>query len=200
VPLLTQGNAKLGPSIWHFNLPAGVSCPGRSELCSVACYATHGNYRRSSVQRKYEENWRLATTAPLELHRRLDTELTMLGDVTVRIHTSGDFFSADYIAMWSALTRVHPRTRFFAYTRSWRVSALLSELHALRERPNVRLWASSDDETGPPPPGWREARIGEWAGYATCPEQTGRKPSCAACGLCFADRLRPDARLAFKLH
>jgi hypothetical protein len=32
-PLLAMGNGKLGQSIYHFDLPPVVTCPGRSSVC-----------------------------------------------------------------------------------------------------------------------------------------------------------------------
>jgi len=43
-----------------------------------------------------------------------------------------------------------PHTRFFAYTRSFRVPELYPSLATLAEYDNMRLWASADSETGYP--------------------------------------------------
>lgn len=204
--LLTQGNRKLGRSILHFDLPAGpqASCPGASEYCAAVCYARKGHYLFGSVQSKYAAN--LAAVANLgQLQRDLERELVKLPAGTViRLHTSGDFISAAYVDMWSRLAACHPAIRFYAYTRSWRVPTILAALDLLRRLPNVTLWASHDPTMPAPPTGWPVARIvPTWAdapGEAHCPEQTGKRASCADCGLCFNANLRPNARLAFKLH
>lgn len=196
MPLLTRGNTKLGSRVWHFNLPAGESCPGASEWCARHCYAKRGNYR--FTRSKYAANMAMPTG---ELGRQLDAELSALpARAVVRIHTSGDFHSAAYVAMWAALASQYPGMPFYAYTRSWRVPSLVPALDEFRALPNVTLWASTDDTTGPAPNGWPEAAIGFRPGYASCPEQTGRRLDCSDCGLCWHRNLRVDARLAFKSH
>lgn len=35
--LLAMGNGKLGQSIYHFDLPAVFTCPGRSAVCERVC-------------------------------------------------------------------------------------------------------------------------------------------------------------------
>lgn len=198
MPLLTRGNTKLGSRIWHFNLPAGESCPGASTWCARHCYAKHGNYRFANIRQRYAANMAMPIG---ELRRQLDAELSTLPSrAVVRIHTSGDFHSYGYIAMWCLLAKAHPIIPFYAYTRSWRVPELVTALDEFRALPNVTLWASTDDTTGPAPDGWPEATIGFRPGYASCPEQTGRRLDCSDCGLCWHHHLRADARLAFRSH
>lgn len=205
MPTLTRGNAKLGRDILHFDLPAGpaASCPGASTFCASICYARHGHYLFGSVQAKYAANfeaWKAGTLEPV-----LASELAKLPAGTViRLHTSGDFVSAAYVAMWHRLASTHPALTFYAYTRSWRVPAILRALDTLRTLANVKIWASTDPTMPAPPHGWPIARIvRDWTeapAEAHCPEQTGKRASCSDCGLCFSPKLRATARLAFKLH
>jgi hypothetical protein len=68
----------------------------------------------------------------------------------VRIHVSGDFYSADYVRKWLAIARACPQTRFFGYTRSWRRPDIAEALAELARCKNVRLWYSCDRDTGIP--------------------------------------------------
>lgn len=201
--LLTKGNRKLGPDVWHFNLPAGPtgSCPGASDFCASACYAQAGMFRFQ--QQRYAEQLELVNSHPLEFIGRMTRELDQLPDgATVRIHTSGDFHTVDYVDAWRSIALGMPWLNFYAYTRSWRVPTLKLALEAFGQLPNVTLWASTDPTTGPAPAGWREATIvqtfADAPGMAHCPEQTGRRRSCSDCGLCW--RAKPAAKLAFHLH
>jgi hypothetical protein len=81
---------------------------------------------------------------------RIITEIHRRGVHTLRIHVSGDFHDATYVHKWAAIARRCPQTTFYAYTRSWRVPSIVPALVALADRPNVRLWFSSDAETGLP--------------------------------------------------
>jgi hypothetical protein len=146
--LLTRGNGKLGEGIHAWSLPAVETCPGRSRLCQSVCYALAGRYRTRMVQDRLQEN--LGAALADDFVPRVVSEVRRRGVHTLRVHVSGDFFSADYARKWVAVARRCPRTRFYAYTRSWRVEdvrPVLLELAALR---NVRLWFSCDAETGVP--------------------------------------------------
>lgn len=205
--LLTRGNRKLGPNVWHFDLPAGpqATCPGASEYCAAVCYARKGHYTFGSVRTKYAANFEAWRTEPAILEARLAGELDILpAGAVVRLHTSGDFLSAAYVGMWMRLAEDHPSIRFYAYTRSWTVPNIRRTLERFRQLDNVTLWASHDPTMAPAPAGWPVTRIvADWSAApaeAHCPEQTGKRASCSDCGLCFNPALRSNARLAFLLH
>jgi hypothetical protein len=85
----------------------------------------------------------------------------------VRIHAAGDFFSAAYIAQWDAVAAACPGTRFWYYTRSWRLKGMRGPLEVLGARPNVAAWWSIDRDTGAPeniPAGTRLAYLQADAG------------------------------------
>jgi hypothetical protein len=86
----------------------------------------------------------------------------------VRLHVSGDFFSAAYVAHWASIAQAASEVTFYAYTRSWRVKELGDSLCQLAAVPNVQLWYSADRSTTIPsylPPGvriaWLETREDE---------------------------------------
>lgn len=147
---VVRGNAKLGKSIYHWSIPADERiCHTASSLCADLCYARRGHFRQSNVKNSLEQNY---------LRSRQPGFVQYITDViheeaiaVFRIHASGEFYSASYIRNWINITRRAPRTEFFGYTRSWREPSFIPALTALAARPNVRLWLSSDSETGPPP-------------------------------------------------
>ena len=47
--LLSEGNSKIG-KIHSFSLPAGHTCPGRTEACESVCYAKRGRYRTPTIK------------------------------------------------------------------------------------------------------------------------------------------------------
>lgn len=158
--MLTPGNTKLGPGrlIWGFGLPSRVTCPGMSRVCSGPCYSAHLETCRPALRQRYERN--------LELSRRPDfarlvLAFLILRDVrVVRIHVGGDFYGAPYARKWLTVMRKTPAVRFYFYTRSWRIPAILGVLEEMARLPNVRAWFSCDRDTGVPesvPPGVRLA-------------------------------------------
>ena len=141
-------NARLGPAIHTFNLPAEPDiCLGSSPACAAACYAKEFLFRiqRGRHRRNYERSLdeRFPGAVIAEIRRGLVR--------TVRVHTSGDFYAPAYVRKWAAVVRACPGTAFFAYTRSWRQVEVLAELIVLARLPNVSLWFSEDRDTGRSP-------------------------------------------------
>src|SRR5262249_47399690 len=111
---------------------------------------------------------------------RIVSEIRRRWVACVRIHVSGDFYSADYIRKWIAIARACPATRFFCYSRSWRRADLAEALAELSRCRNVRRWYSCDHDTGIPADVPRRVKLA-WM-------QTS------------ADDLPPRADLVFRVH
>ena len=156
-PLLSLGNQKLSQAIWHFDLPASKTCPGKSKLCSSKCYALRSRYLFPQVKARLR--WCYGMSRRDDFADRMCAEIRRKGAAfVVRIHCSGDFYDAAYVRKWIEVVRRCPHTRFYCYTRSFRVPEIAPALAELAELSNVRVWASADSETGYPvglPPGVR---------------------------------------------
>ena len=174
--LLSQGNNKLGEGIYTFSLPAVATCPGASPACRCECYALRGRFH--FLRRAYRRY--LAASAEEGFVARMVGEIRRRWAGCVRIHVSGDFYSAEYVRKWAAVARACPATRFFAYTRSWRRADIAEALAELSRCRNVRLWYSCDHDTGIPARVPRRVRLA-WM-------QTS------------ADDLPPRADLVFRVH
>lgn len=144
--LLQQGNTKLGEGIYTFSLPAVKTCPGASPACRKECYAIRGRFHflRGAYLRYLRESKAQSFAA------RMIAEVRRRWVACVRIHVSGDFYSAEYVRKWVAIARACPGVRFFAYTRSWRNADIAPALAELARCRNVRLWYSTDRDTGIP--------------------------------------------------
>lgn len=93
------------------------TCPNAG-VCASLCYPRTGTYRFSNVLARH--------TANLErvLNDRDGWVDQMVSEVNryhrqgwVRIHDSGDFFSADYLDAWCEIAARCPQTTFYAYTK-----------------------------------------------------------------------------------
>jgi len=191
---ISIGNGKLG-KVANWSTPAGIACPGASEWCAKKCYAKKGFFLLQKS--RYGANL-LATQEPPwvdEMVVRIRKAVAKQPVKAFRIHVGGDMYSAEYIQKWIAVITQLPDIAFWGYTRSWTQPELINGLEALRDLPNMQLFASWDDTMPPPPKGWRLATISA-NGYA-CPEQTGRKADCASCGYCFFGQKH---NVAFKPH
>ncbi len=209
-PLLTMGNGKLGQSIHHFDLPAVSTCPGRSAACERVCYATQSHYLFRQVRERLK--WCHRQSLRADFAPRMVAEVKRKGVLVIRLHCSGDFYSAEYAGKWLEVMRQCPRVRFYLYTRSWRVEGIapvLEEMAALR---CARIWYSIDRDTSVParvPVGVRLAylqvdegeqpelldllfvvrrlrRHAQRVGLPLlCPHQAEKAANCGDCGKCF---------------
>ena len=122
---LVLGNRKLSKRVAIFSLPPVLSCPN-CETCRATCYAIKVGRLYPSAREKHLRLFDLAKSRPdvLEAILRLDLE-ELRGKpavVAVRIHSSGDFFSAEYVAMWARIARDYRRRfRFYAFTKAEKV-------------------------------------------------------------------------------
>jgi len=207
-PELQAGNAKTGlngrffGAIRVWNLPPMATCPGRSAWCSANCYNADDRPDIYAIS-DWEANWRAVEGAPEATRDYVLQELAASpGPVGVRIHSSGDFYSAAYMDWWGEILDRAPDVRFWAYTRSWSRPELQAPLAALRRRPNLQLFASWDRTMPPPPAGWRLSLMSEDVDQSdprnlVCPEQYAGGKSCADCGYCI---LKRGGNVVFHTH
>jgi hypothetical protein len=146
--LLVKGNSKLGRKIWGFSLPAGSTCPGKSDICNDRCYAQKGFFVMPSAKAAFKK--RLAATKRDDFVLAMTAEIAKVRAEIVRIHISGDMYDAEYAHKWYEIVKASPATVFFMYTRSWRVDEIRPELAKIAALPNMRMWWSVDQETGMP--------------------------------------------------
>lgn len=159
-------NSKTGPS---FNLPAGNTCPGKTELCASLCYASAGRmglpFQKARRDQNLDQVIQHLKDDPTgsSLADALDRQIKKLKIKTLRIHDSGDFFNPVYTRVWTEVVKRNPQVRFWAYTRSFDI--LTSALLDLALLNNMAMWISADMEN------WERALAvyrehSEWAGIA----------------------------------
>ena len=132
------------------------ACP-EAGACIKVCYARNGTYRFPKVLESHQRNLMLAMDTPDEFvrlmnaelaHKRFDPtgvprhveglestdhlhpwvqQLLGMGAAVVRIHDTGDFFSADYLAAWIDIALANPGIIFYSYTKSVQVFRNVAE-------------------------------------------------------------------------
>ncbi|WP_422923204.1 GP88 family protein [Singulisphaera sp. PoT] len=208
-PLLTLGNGKVGEAIHLWSIPALATCPGRTSVCSRGCYARQGRFLLPAVKERL--GWCLEQSKLEEFAPSMIAEIKRRGALVVRVHVAGDFYSAEYAEKWLAVMKGCPRTRFYGYSRSWRIHDIAPVLEEMARLRCCRLWYSLDAETGLPdsvPPGIRLAymqvnddrpeqadlvfrvrrlRKESTDGMPVCPQETakGKSTTCGGCGICW---------------
>jgi hypothetical protein len=130
-----KGNAKLGPHVYTFSLPAGWTCPGARDCLArvdrqtgtltdgphtvFRCFSASQEATFPSARRARWANFDALTTAKTTpamtalLLASLPPAATM-----VRVHVSGDFFNQAYFDAWRAVAIARPAVVFYAYTKS----------------------------------------------------------------------------------
>ena len=149
--LLSIGNnRKLGKKIGIFNLPQGVTCPGRTALCEKICYAAKAErlYKAAATMRVRNLDFisQYGTDGFIAAMRDdiRNSNVTML-----RIHESGDFYSQTYLDAWVAIVASCPNVKFLAYTKSFHL-----DWTAAQALPNWSiLWSVDPTTTAAVPPG-----------------------------------------------
>lgn len=191
-----EGNIKVG-DVFTFSLPSHITCPGASSWCRKYCNAARYEKLRPKCRSAYKRNLMLAKN-PKKFIKIVTGVLPRILSC-MRIHVSGDFWSTEYIEAWVQICAAFPQTKFWTYTRSWRVPALRKTLGQLRALPNVEIFASTDPAMPLPPNGWRIAFINsdKRAKGLRCPQQEGQVSSCFACTYCFR---KEKGNVIFRFH
>lgn len=140
----SKGNSKLGKHILIFNLPAGKTCPGADKCLAWAqdnngkrsivhgpnmefrCFAACSEAMFPDAYNSRQHNWdtvkNLLKQFPVGVAGKMfsdDLRANMTKNTThVRIHESGDFYSADYFAMWMHVARLNKDLTFYAYSKN----------------------------------------------------------------------------------
>ena len=134
-----KGNAKLSKSTLTFSLPAGRTCPGARDCkawvsagkivdgphTTFRCFAASNEVMYPNVHRSRAANLSTIAEAVNEsitvayqvLADNIQPKITKSID-KFRIHPSGDFFAATYLAAWLSVAARFPNIKFYAYTKS----------------------------------------------------------------------------------
>lgn len=110
-----QGNKKIG-EIPVFDLPPGISCIEKS--CYKICYARHC-YRYKPVKNLWEKNFEASKDKNFVsvIIEKIKSEF--YNTKFFRIHSSGDFYTVEYLKKWIEICKVFPNTKFLAFTKAY---------------------------------------------------------------------------------
>ena len=145
--LLSSSNSKLGDHIPAFNLPVLKTCPGKTRLCKVYCYARRHHFIMKAIKNKLEYNY-IHSKSESFVHRII-SEINMFRYYSeskgkklyrIRLHSSGDFYSQAYLDKWGEIARTFPDIVMTAYTRSYM-------LDFSKVPKNLNLYYSMDSST-----------------------------------------------------
>jgi len=135
--LLAQNSKLKKDGIWQFDIPAYksstglITCPMAKD-CIANCYARQGTYQFSTVKNKHE--WNLQQTLSDNFPTMMINEIKSKKNCKiVRLHSSGDLYSREYLHKWLKIIESCPDTLFYAYTKSFNL------LHGLTLPKNFKV-------------------------------------------------------------
>jgi hypothetical protein len=194
---ISVGNDKLG-FIPNFNLPPIKSCLNHSTCATFKdstgknkrCYALKSYEMYTDTRANYDHNYDLCLT-DLELVKKELIEYCRYNKPKYfRIHSSGDFYSKEYLEMWLAVIKACPKTKFLAYTKVY------GFFHKLELPKNFSVFLSYmpsipydqakkfSDGIGLPM-AYAHSVKPKKQGIVRCLEQVNTKLNCNSCGICF---------------
>jgi hypothetical protein len=121
---ISIGNSKIANNVGIFNLPPGQktrnnpcgSCP---QDCP-GCYAKKSFRMFPKVRVCLNNNYLASLKGDFT-----DTMITLINQAiskyginAFRIHTSGDFYSFDYVKKWERIIKAFPEIKFYGYTKT----------------------------------------------------------------------------------
>lgn len=142
--LLIRGNVKMGNEVYLFNLPPLQTCTP-TDWClhgkkgKPACYALGGNFVFESVKRSMLE--RLEASRQVDFVDRMLEEIKRARVKYFRFHSSGDFYSEEYVNKVKEIASNSPETIFRTTTRRQDLKKSICELASL---PNFIVRESLD--------------------------------------------------------
>jgi len=116
---ISFGNRKLPKDTLIFNIPARVTCPGRTELCGGACYALKAEKMYMAVLPARQGNFEASRENSFIADMITVIYKSSHKIKRVRVHESGDFYNQRYLGSWFSIAREFPGITFYAYTKSF---------------------------------------------------------------------------------
>jgi len=112
---MATGNMKLH-NILIFDLPAIETCLNCSD-CKAKCYAMKAQRLYHDVRIYRKTNLELFKIDKELLKELIVSQIQNSKVGSVRLHSSGDFFSQDYIDFWCDIIGMFKDIKFYAYTK-----------------------------------------------------------------------------------
>ena len=121
---IKQTSSKFSVRLFNFGIPAyksgsgEITCP-MAGSCIKFCYAKKGAFTWPNVKRAYNNRYELSKTD--KFVPKINADIVIKEPEYVRIHDSGDFYSAEYLDKWRSIAIHNPHVRFYAYTNCIRM-------------------------------------------------------------------------------
>jgi hypothetical protein len=133
---LVKLEKKIGGKVFTYSLPAGYTCPGAS-LCKsrfdrntmsivdgddtqFRCFAASLESVFNGFRENNDHNFAMMKGKSVDemVAIIVASVATLKNAKAIRVHVSGDYFSADYMQAWFQAAAQFPHIRFYSYTKS----------------------------------------------------------------------------------
>lgn len=209
---ISMENTKMG-MIPSFSLPPVSTCPLSAPCAKNGCYMKKLVAIRPALRKSLTNNLEVVNRDHGNTFKKqLNGWLTMYEPKAFRFHVSGDFFSPWYLDACVSVAKLHPRVKFFAFTKQFDVLSkwMYTANNKLPKNFAIILSAwTREENTWCPPSGLMKRFPVAWVGRSTNPDHyftawnNGNIKKCPGkcdeCGACF-NRKRKDGDLLFEYH
>lgn len=124
--------------MWHFSTLPGCSNGGTCVCNCTDCYGFKGRYVFDSVKNALRMRTDIVRNDLEWFVAEIIREIRKHKIQFVRIHVTGDFFSADYVKAWNTIVKACPDVQFWTYTKTYGYS-WDAELHELNNSHNCNI-------------------------------------------------------------
>lgn len=110
--LLTRGNSKLSKNVLIFDLPTKV-CASECPKCyarKAEIWPNVTNKRDRSHEASLDDSFIDIINSEIKNNKNCNI---------VRIHSSGDFYSQEYVDKWHSIVKINSHVEFYAYTKRY---------------------------------------------------------------------------------
>lgn len=167
-----------GFPIFTLTLPERSTCPRSCKEWST-CYGGSMPFARRIAP---GDAFEILLCAELAEKQRLYPD-----GFVVRLHVLGDFYSADYVAMWAEALDAFPALHVFGYTARDPEDEIGAPLLALASQRWDRF-AMRFSGQGFASMGSEVVDSADESDHLICPAQTGKTGCCSSCALCWTSR------------
>lgn len=123
--ILQENKACYGPEVFAFNLPSPKTCKP-TKWCAANCYAQSIHLNKLRREERYE------ISLSKEFPGLVIGEIKKKKIKLVRLHSTGDFYSKNYIKKWIKIAQNCPNTLFRTSTRRRDLTQDILRLNALK--------------------------------------------------------------------
>lgn len=107
--------------IANWSLPPGKTCSSAAQTTCFTggCYARKAYRMYRDTRKAWDENYEVCRNDLATFITGMNLFLSEYKNDFFRVHTSGDFFNAEYAEAWAKIARDNPQKKLLAFTKQF---------------------------------------------------------------------------------